>query len=73
MARFLYWFVPLVAALATLLLVFHGCYDPNNPPPCRPGSVDWPRCDPTQPPWPMAVERHMRVRDAGAGAMDHAP
>jgi hypothetical protein len=57
---FILWLAPLVVALGVL-----RCYTPNDPPPCRPGSVDWPRCDPTQPPWPMAVERHMAPRDAG--------
>jgi hypothetical protein len=35
-----------------------GCYDPHNPPPCDPSTVDWPRCRPWDPP--------MAVHDGGA-------
>ena len=40
-----------VAAVALLLafLIGMGCY--QGTPPCNPGSVDYPRCDPTQPAW----------------------
>ncbi len=51
------WAGPLLLALITvggILLI--GCYKGN--PPCDPSTVDWPRCDPTQPP--------MSKRDGGA-------
>lgn len=34
---------------ALLVAVGFGCY--KGDPPCNPGTVDYPRCDPTQPNW----------------------
>lgn len=32
------------------LVILASCYDPNKPPPCHPGTIDYPRCiDPTLP------------------------
>lgn len=42
------WAGPLLLALITIGgIVLIGCYKGN--PPCDPSTVDWPRCDPTQP------------------------
>lgn len=39
-----------ITALLALVAFAAGCYDPNKPPPCHPGTIDYPRCiDPTQP------------------------
>jgi hypothetical protein len=47
-------------AFVVLSLVLAGaCY--RGTPPCNPGTVDWPRCDPTQPAWGA------RSRDGGVG------
>jgi hypothetical protein len=43
-----------VFAGAALLLLAVGCY--KGDPPCNPGTVDWPRCDPTQPSWGAKVD-----------------
>jgi hypothetical protein len=66
MRAFLAWFIPMAAVTVGVVVFFGGCYDPNHPPPCRPGSVDYPRCDPTQPPMPFQVQH--AARDAGQDA-----
>lgn len=38
--RLLFW-------LVAIGVVLGACY--TSPVPCNPGSIDWPRCDPTQP------------------------
>lgn len=35
--------------LGALVVLTFGCY--KGDPPCNPGTVDYPRCDPTQPDW----------------------
>jgi hypothetical protein len=42
------WIAIGMGALLTAA-VWVGCYKGN--PPCNPGTVDYPRCDPTQPSW----------------------
>lgn len=51
--------IRVLLALAVLALAGAvSCYDPNKPPPCHPGTIDYPACiDPTQP---------RAARDAGA-------
>ena len=49
-------------ALLVALMVTAGCY--TGTPACRPGTVDYPRCnDLTQPSW------NMKARDGGADAV----
>jgi hypothetical protein len=43
--------LPVIVAVAFAVALFACpcCY--KGDPPCNPGSVDYPRCDPTQPSW----------------------
>lgn len=42
------WGVATAIIFAAIVVAGVGCY--TGTPPCNPGTVDWPRCDPTQPP-----------------------
>jgi len=42
------WITIGLGALLTAV-VWTSCY--KGDPPCNPGTVDYPRCDPTQPAW----------------------
>lgn len=47
MKRLFMWTAAGTVAYVCLFTI--GCY--KGTPPCNPGTVDYPRCDPTQPPW----------------------
>jgi len=47
-----------MVALALACALVGSCY--KGDPPCNPSTVDWPRCDPTQPSWGAKADGGVR-------------